>query len=94
MDDNVVKKSVVRLIGGKAMCLMAHTMSGDDGPGRGVFPVLAQCFSVARQTAARLFKRIRAKLQEIDNGNQDDNPTNYLDNPAAAPDDHSKECTR
>ena len=86
MADNDVEKSNLTLMNRKACYLMVHALCGGGDPGRTCFPIATTRFSVHRSAVARLWKKTRAKLTSIDADNDEDN-TDYLNNPAAAPDE-------
>jgi len=83
MDQDVAKRRILKLIDRKWLCVMAHGMAEDGKPARGTLPVVASLHDVSSQCAHKIFKEIRAKLKEHDN----DNDTEHINNPTAAPDE-------
>jgi len=76
------KTRVIKLIDRKGLYIMLHGMVQDDGPIRGSFSVTGSLYNVSRQSAAQIFKEICSTISNHDN----ENDTNYINNPAKAPD--------
>ena len=83
MDQDVVKRRILKLIDRKGLCAMVHGMTEDGKPARGTLPVVASLYNVSRQCAHKIFKEVRSRIKEHDN----DNDTDCINNPTLAPDE-------